>query len=132
MKKILFLVISIMIITVVWAKAENPIPSYNVPLKNQATFQEDNSGLGSVNHDLSKEKRDMNVSNAPGGKMDLIGLGTPAITVYIYRLDRSIVFGPYAIPEGKTISIPIDEGLWGVFAETTDPTYISVWTNDNP
>jgi len=45
MKKILFLVISIMIITVVWAKAENPIPSYNVPLKNQATFQEDNSGL---------------------------------------------------------------------------------------
>ena len=121
-----------MIITVVWAKAENPIPSYNVPLKNQATFQEDNSGLGSVNHDLSKEKRDMNVSNAPGGKKELIGFGTATIIVYVYRLDRSVILGPYAVHAGQTISIPIDEGLWGVYAETTDPTYISVWTNVNP
>jgi hypothetical protein len=51
------------------------------------------------------------------------------MVVYIYRLDNSIILGPFAISETQAITVPIDENSWGVYAEATSLTLISVWTD---
>ena len=128
MKKIFLLTISILMVTAVFAqvKAANPITSYNVPVANKAYFQENNSILG--NYNPNKEKRDMNVSNdGSGGNKNVPE--SSAVTVYIYRLDQSVKLGPFIIPAGETLTIPIDVNQWGVYTQTNNPTNVSVWTN---
>ena len=128
MKKIFLLTISILMVTAVFAKAQgaNPIPSYNVPVENKVYFQENNSILG--NYNPNKEKRDMNVSNdGSGGNKNVPE--SSAVTVYIYRLDQSVKLGPFIIPAGETLTIPIDLNQWGVYTQTNNPTNVSVWTN---
>ena len=128
MKKILLLTISILMVTAVFArvKAGNPIPSYNVPVMNKAYFQEDNASI--MNNIPTDEKRDMNISNdTPGNKPGGYGFGT--LQVIIYRLDQSIVLGPFFIPLGQTLTVPIDGDRWGVAAQAQDPTLMSVWTS---
>ncbi len=129
MKKIFLLTISILMVTAVFAKAKgaNPIPSYNVPVANNAYFQEDNSILG--NYDPSKEKRDINVSNDGAGSKSNVTNELSSITVYIYRLDQSVILGPFIIPAGETLTMPIDVYQWGVYTQTNNPTNVSVWTN---
>ncbi len=129
MKKILLLTISILMVTAVFAKkgrAENPIPSYNVPVFSKSYFQEDNAKPS--NYSPSDEKRDMNVSNdgSAGGNRP----GSSAIEVYVYRLDGAIVLGPFVIPAGETRAIQIDGYHWGVGVRADSPTFISVWTSD--
>lgn len=127
MKKIFLLTISILMVTAVFAKvkAANPIPSYNVTVTNNAYFQESASAAGK--DDPNKERRDINVSN------DGAGTNRPesssALTVYIYRLDQSIVLGPFIVPAGEILTVPIDGYQWGVFTQTDNPTNISVWMN---
>jgi hypothetical protein len=126
MKKIILLSISIMMMSAVLAKGQNPIPSYNVPVSKTASFAEDTSTPGgNIQKD---EKRDVNVTNGASGNRPI--QGAPVLVVYIYRLDHSIVLGPFAVPYGETITVTIDDFRWGVYAETTAPTYMSVWTND--
>ena len=134
MKKIIFLAISIFMVSAVFAKPgnpigkpENPIPSFNFLLKNKAYFQETNS----VNNNivLKPEKRDMNVSNdTPGNKPIGFG-GSDGITVYVYRLDQSITLGPFIVHSGETLTVPIDGKPWGVYADTHHQSVISVWIN---
>lgn len=124
--KILLLTISILMVSAAFVKAGNPIPSYNVPISNTAYFQEDNS-LPS-NYSPTKERRDMNVSNDTPGYMPN-GTGSGAIEVIIFRLDQSIVLGPFTIPAGEILTVPIDGERWGVAAQTIEPTYMSVWTD---
>lgn len=126
MKKILLLTISILIVSAAFAKAGNPIPSFNVPISNSAVFQEDNGGLGTTNFQTD-ERRDMNVSNdSPGSKP--AGNGSGVIQVIIYRVDQSIVLGPFTIKPGETLTIPIDGDAWGVAAQTDGTAFMSVWT----
>jgi hypothetical protein len=129
MKKILFLTISILFVTVVFAKAGNPIPSYNILVTGKAYFQEDNSNLNT--NGAIYRKRHINVSNDGTPATNGPIIGGSSIVVYIYRLDNSIVLGPFEISEGQPITVPIDNNSWGVSAEATSPTLISVWTNDN-
>jgi hypothetical protein len=131
MKKILFLAISILMVTAVFAKvkAGNPIPSYNVPVTGLAYFQENN--LSTSINAPSDEKRDMNVSN-DGSAGNGNGPEGSFISVYIYRLDQSVILGPFVIPNGKTLTVTIDEYRWGIYTQTNNQTYISVWTNDRP
>ena len=129
MKKIFIFTISILMVTAVFAKvkAANPIPSYNVTVIDKAFFQENTSTPS--NYDPNKERRDMNVSN------DGAGTNRPessTLSVYIYRLDQSIVLGPFIVPAGEILTVPIDGYHWGVFIQTNSTTYVSVWTNDNP
>lgn len=128
MKKILFFTILILIVSVVVVKASNPIPSYNVPVTDKAYFQEDNSNLSTSGP--IDGKRQMNVSN-DGSPATNGPTGGSSIVVYIYRLDNSIVLGPFVISEKQTLTVPIDENLWGVYTEPDFPTLVSVWTNDN-
>lgn len=126
MKKIILLSISIMMMTAVLAKGQNPIPSYNVPISKTASFSE-NQSIGSGGY--KDEKRDVDVSNGASGNNRPIQ-GSPVLTVYIYRLDHSVVQGPFTIPYGTTITVTIDDQRWGVYAEASAPTFMSVWTND--
>jgi len=129
MKKIFLLTISILMVNIVFAKTGNPIPSYNFLLTSNATFQENNPG-GPVNYNHpSDEKRDMDVTNGASGNGPTGGC---SIVVYIYRLDNSIVLGPYSVPSGQTLTVPIDGNAWGVAVSTNSPTYISVWADGNP
>lgn len=129
MKKIILLTISILMVTVTFARQGNPIPSYRVPISNKAYFVETISV--SANQDLSKEKRDMNVSNdgsagngnTPGRASDII--------VQIFNLKGDVVLGPFVISSGQTLTVPIDGSGWGVSAEAYSPTYVSVWTSDD-
>lgn len=127
MKKIFLLTISILMVTSVFAKvkAANPIPSFNVPVIDKAYFQEDKSASGG--YGLSMEKRDINVSN-DGSAGNGNGPVSTALSVYIYCLEESIVLGPFIVPPGETLTVPIDGNSWGVFAQTNNPTIISVWT----
>jgi hypothetical protein len=131
MKKILFLAISILMVTAVFAKvkASNPIPSYNVLVTNESTFLESISIL--IIYAPSDEKREMNVTNE-GSAGNGNGPVGSFISVYIYRLDQSVKLGPFIIPAGETLTVPIDGYNWGVFTQTNNPTYMSVWTNDRP
>jgi hypothetical protein len=129
MKKIIILTISILMVTAVFArrvKADNPIPSYNVPVTNTASFQE--SVTGPSNYVPTDEKRDMNVSNDAGGGNRPIN-GASNIVVYVYRLDRSVVRGPFTVAPGQTITVLIDGNRWGVYAEAGSPTFMSVWAS---
>jgi hypothetical protein len=126
MKKIFLLTISILMVTAVFAKvkAANPIPSYNVTVTDRAYFQENTSTAGK--DDPNKERRDINVSN------DGSGTNRPescTLSVYIYRLDQSIVLGPFIVPVGEILTVPIDGYQWGVFTQTNTPTNVSVWMN---
>lgn len=125
--KVMFLVISVLLVTAVSAKAGNPIPSYNFQLTKNANFQETNFGTG--NSDLSKDRRDMNVSNDGPGSYKPGGNGSGWITVMIYRLDYSVMMGPYFVRQGQTLTVPIDGHPWGVYAHASHKSTISVWTS---
>ena len=125
MKKIILFSIAIVMMSAIIAKGQIAIPSYNVPISKSASFAE--MTAASLN-DQTKEKRDMNVSNGPSGNRPI--QTSPTVIVYVYRLDHSQIQGPFAIPYGQTISVPIDDQSWGVSAETDAPTYLSVWINN--
>ena len=129
MKKILLLTIMLFLVTVNFAKAGDPIPSYNVSLTGKAIFQEANSVSIQLNNPPSKEKRDMNVTD--GGSANGPVGGSP-IVVYFYRLDQTIVLGPYYLTTGQTMSIPIDNSPWGVSTISDSQTIVSVWADGSP
>jgi hypothetical protein len=124
MKKILFLAVSFLMVSAIFVRAGNPIPSINFQLKKTATFQEGIQGPN--NNSFSDERRDMNVSNDGSG-----GNGhrpeRHAVKVYIYRLDGSKTKGPYFVGPGETLTVPIDGHQWGVYASSQHPSIISVW-----
>jgi len=124
MKKIILFSIAIVMMSAIMAKGQIAIPSYNAPVSKSASFSEVTAP--GVN-DQTKEKRDMNVSNGPSGNRPI--QASPTVIVYVYRLDHSQIQGPFAIPFGQSISVPIDDQSWGVTAESDAPTYVSVWTD---
>jgi len=127
MKKILFLTVSILVLSGFIAKAGNPIPSFNVLVTNNAMFSENPGNPGGHNPPLD-EKRDMNVQNGTGGTHAPVGLGTATLTVYVYRTDHSIVQGPFYISFGQAIDVPIDGYPWAVAVTTDFPAAVSVWS----
>jgi hypothetical protein len=129
MKKILLLTIMLSLVIVTFAKAGNPIPSYNVSLNGKAIFQEVNPISIKVNNYPSDEKRDMNVTDA-GSANGPVG-GSPMV-VYFYRLDKTIVLGPYYLTAGQTMTIPIDNNPWGVSTISDSQTLVSVWADGSP
>jgi len=70
----------------------------------------------------------MNVNNGGGNTYAPVA---SVITVYMYRLDLKKIEGPFLVPYGETISVPIDNQEWGVFVDAHAPTIVSVWINDN-
>jgi hypothetical protein len=124
MKKIILLVISMVMVTAVFADKNSYIPSFSVPVNNPSYFVDNGTGSGSTI--TPYEKRDINVTNdgAGGGNRPI-----SILTVYIYQVNGPVVLGPFQIPTGGTQTVTIDGSPWGVYVETGFPTKVSVWTN---
>jgi hypothetical protein len=128
MKKILFLAFAFLMVSAIFARAGNPIPSFDYQLKKTASFQEGIQGPN--NNSFSDERRDMNVSNDGSGGNGH-GIGRHSVIIFVYRLDGSKMKGPYFVDPGETVTVPIDGQPWGVYAYSPFPSIISVWIGGN-
>lgn len=122
MKKIILLSVVIYFASIsgVFSQVVNPIPSYNYPLTNiQALFGEiriSNNG---------KEKRDMLVEISTASHHN-----SPVFAkVWIVKKNGNVVKGPYWIEPGEPLSVPIDNGKWGVIVRCDWSVFVDVWTD---
>jgi hypothetical protein len=131
MKKIFMITITLLMATVMIAKAGNPIPTFNFVITDKSTFQESPQTLNNGGNIDPYRKRDMTVQNgnAPIPKAP-VGPGSLLVTAYVYRLDQSIVLGPFTIPYGQQITVTIDGYPWGVSIVPNSAAIISVWAVD--
>ena len=126
MKKVIIIMVSILLVAAANVFASNPIPSYNTPVVGKANFT-DGVTMGTPN--TQREKRDVNVQNGAGG-----GTQAPTstvLTVFVYKLDMSVVLGPFTVAAGTTLTVGIDSDAWGVGAQSDSPTLMSVWESNN-
>lgn len=100
--------------------AQNPIPSFNIPVYLIANFQE---GLKDAH---PKGKKKIKVLGSCGN----VNKTTCQATVYAYSLDLQTVLGPYTLIDGQTLSIDIDEREWGVLVQSDDHMTVSVWIEE--
>lgn len=100
--------------------AQNPIPSFNIPVYLIANFQE---GLKDAH---PKGKKKIKVLGSCGS----VNKTTCQATVYAYSLDLQTILGPYTLNEGQTLSIDIDEREWGVLVQSDDHMTVSVWIEE--
>lgn len=123
MKKITFLLTILLFISGFSVTAQNPIPSWNVPIYYVANFQE--------------AVKDSKVPSATKGKRTMYikakstdGQGSCQAQVWIYSLDLQDIYGPFTVLCGQTISQEIDEREWGVYVESEDHVYVDVWIDE--
>ncbi|MEI7663313.1 MAG: hypothetical protein WCK34_13985 [Bacteroidota bacterium] len=102
------------------AQIINPIPSYNY----QTTTVQSLFGEIRVSNN-GKEKRDMDVeiSTASHGSTPIFA------KVWVVKKNGNIVKGPFIIHVGEPLSVPIDNGKWGVIVNCDWNVFIDVWTN---
>ena len=121
MKKAILIFVLLFVVASLQLQAKHPIPSYNVPLKNAANFQEKhNNKMGS---DFgAKYKRDLDVRTyvVPPSHM-------PIIYVWVYSLDMRDVLGPFTMVGNDFLEVEIDGREWGVVTQCDDKVYVSVW-----
>ena len=122
MKKILLLTVSILMVSVTFGQF--PIPSFNVPVTGKALFVSTGTiNINGTSQSLIAEKRDVNVTNEGGGNGPIGGY----LMFFVTCATQPIVLGPYTVAAGQTISVPIDDGQWGVAIGTSQTTPVSVW-----
>jgi hypothetical protein len=105
MKKILINPTLFLLTGLYTLKAQNPIPSYNVPVNCRANFQEQRPG--SVQLDNSRQPRKIIVRTTGSSSGPL----ACTATMWIYSLDGLNVLGRYTMYGGETITVEIDERL---------------------
>lgn len=111
--------------------AAKPIPSFNVKVSDKANFQEMKTNLPGIPG--MKEKRLMNIETTTS--VPNTGKSFFTAIVYVYKLNGSKVFGPFYVEPGELLTVPIDNGKWGVAMEMVHPSQhieASVWTNKGP
>ena len=78
--------------------------------------------------DVPKERRMMNIETSVASPT--AGFAHSIIVTTLYRLDGSgITMGPYYLVCGQSLSVLIDNKIWGVNIVTVDPARISVWAS---
>jgi len=123
MKKLISLLMILTLGVGIHLQASEPIPSYNVLVKNTANFQEKNHQSDTPNSNM-KGKRDMIIWAQVAGPSK-----TP-VTISVYSLDMRDYLGPYILAGSGEISVPIDDRNWGTLVQCTDEWVVSVWTDD--
>jgi len=93
------------------------IPSYNISVNGLANFRENYS---SGNPNQIQEKREVNVQIKCGTR------DCQAI-VWVYRLDRSIILGPYTVDCDNTLTVEVDGSEWGVLVQSEEGVFVDVW-----
>ena len=120
MRKIFYLTIVIFWLGIISISAQNPIPSYNVPVYNHANFQEQNKSFNA--NLLNRGKRAVNVK--------VVGGISSMATIYIYSLDYQNILGPFIVNGGETLTIDIDSREWGVLVNSEDHVTVDVWIDE--
>ena len=106
--------------------AQYPIPSYNIPVFPRANFTEESITPAMFKKMAPMEKVRFGIQ-ATQSQPDSI----PNITtVYVYRLDKSIILGPFYITGSNTLYVDIDSQQWGVLVSSLYPEDVSVWTEE--
>jgi hypothetical protein len=97
----------------------NPIPSYNYPVTNEvAAFQE------KLNHgNPLREKRDMDVVISSSSSSPMLIFAQ----VWVVKDAGSVILGPFIIYPDDQLSVPIDNGQWGVVIKSEWDITASVW-----
>lgn len=94
-----------------------PIPSYNISVNGYAIFSEDYS---SQNPNQIQEKREVNVQIKSGTR------DCQAI-VWVFKLDRSTILGPFTVDCGNTLTVDVDDSEWGVLVQSEVEVLVDVW-----
>jgi hypothetical protein len=97
----------------------NPIPSYNVQLTAISTAFVERHIPGPP----QREKRDMEVviSSSSAAPIPI-----PA-TIWVLDQNGSEILGPFAVYPNEQLSVPIDNGNWGVVINCTWEGTANVW-----
>jgi len=121
MKKVVYLILFLIGIGMTRVSAQNPIPSYNVPVYQYANFQEQNRSGFEVAKDRGKRA------------VHIVASGTTSsmVTIYVYSLDYQTVYGPYTLFGGSSLTVDIDTREWGVLAESEDHITLDVWIEED-
>ncbi len=99
----------------------NPIPSYNVSLTTLNTgFQEIRPRINPL---PSREKRDMEVTISSSSTSSM----TIFAKVWLVKDNGASTLGPYFVAEGDQLTVPIDNGRWGVVIRCEWNVSASVW-----
>jgi hypothetical protein len=123
MKRIILLLFILIIATGTHLVAQNPIPSYNVPVNLKAYFQEQNND-NSCKQTLGKRTLHVRVSCSG------TSVTTCSATVWVYSLDGEDTYGPFTVNGGETLEVEIDEREWGVYVESETPVIVDVWIDE--
>jgi hypothetical protein len=96
----------------------NPIPSFNFQLATgQAVFSETKT----VHN--TREKRDMDVviSTTNHSRIPVFA------KVWVVKANGHVVKGPYRVVANQQLSVPIDNGSWGVVVKCDWEVSVDVW-----
>jgi hypothetical protein len=102
--------------------AQYPIPSYNVPVNPTAAFI-DQTITPALTKDAPMEKRRVGVQashTSPDSTSN-------RVTVYVFRVDKSIILGPYYLNGDYPLYVDIDGQEWGVLVQAEHKVDVSVW-----
>lgn len=120
MKKLYCFILFLAGAGVMLSYAQNPIPSFNVPVYHVANFQEQSRKCLTEQH--GRAQRTMVV--------DTKGSHSSITIVYVYSLDKQDIFGPYTMVGEETLFVDIDSREWGVLVESEDHVTVDVWIED--
>jgi len=138
MKKLFLLLLILLAVTSLTNKlaAQNPIPSYDVPVvADPTTFEESTSASSTYNS--SRANSDLLIQNKLGRGEKLLKLKTKDQATnttafadfYIYAIDATFQYGPFNCLEGTTFSQTLSaDYIWGVrVIDASSNCEIDVW-----
>ena len=97
-----------------------PIPSYGISVTGFGNFLPQQVKSPVDNLDKKREVH-IHLRSASAEQPEC------SATVWVYRVDYSIILGPYAMLCGETLDVEIDEEDWGVLVQTTYSVVVDVW-----
>jgi len=104
------------------AKAQYAIPSYNVPVFVNSTFQDGNSWT-LHNDNSTREERKLKVRVNTDKSSE-----NPWVYISVYKIGTHLQSIPFLVEAGSEFSISIGNGQWGVTViSASDNCYLSVW-----
>ncbi len=116
--------------------AQNPIPSFNVPVITEPTTFEESTGDNPMSYNYFVRSNPFSSKPMSRGErlifVDIIDAdenNTATSTFTIYSLNDYYDYGPYNVSEGTPFSMPLTDAVdWGVrVSQASQSSEMSVW-----
>jgi hypothetical protein len=124
MKKLLVVIFIAILFTLQGTLAQTvrpwPIPSFNIPVFGRALFQENTN----PSNDNTDGRRRIHIQVSSQKTPDTTASDA---TIWVYSLDYTTIYGPFAVNIGTTLTVEIDDREWGVMVESDATIVVSVW-----